>query len=82
MVEYVCAIVRVVWNMDTNRYDTLYFSGPVDFNSIYSKVPSSKLWVSDYSKAMSFDDFDYCHDLCRQVAMYFPGACCETLKLR
>lgn len=78
MIEYVSAIVRVVWNMDLNRYDTLYYGGPYDFDGDKSSI----IWVYDYSQAVYFNDVDLCYELSRQIAVFYPDACCEPLKIR
>lgn len=78
MIEYAYAVVRVVWNLNCNRYDTLYYGGPYDFDGDIASV----IWVRDYLQAAYFNDVDLCCELSRQIAEFYPDACCQLLKIR
>lgn len=77
-INYTCVIVRAVWNMRRNRYDTLFYGGPYDFDGDEKSI----IWVDDFSQAVCFNDVAICVDLTLKIAVFYPDVCCESATIR
>lgn len=76
--EYSCVIARAAWNVRCHRYDTLFYGGPHDFNGDEKSI----IWVDDFSQAVWINDVSLCVELCLQIAVFYPDARCESVRVR